>query len=361
MRDQNNLKRKRIYSLLVVLFTSLFFISCTKQAESPVNDASASNGISNFHLSESKVVLLQGNADRVALSFHWDGAVNANTIYTVEAAAGGSLFAEPLDIISTNQNVVGFLVKDFNTLMCKLLYANNTGMVEFRIKMDAKGASQYSSPVALNVTTYLPYTEYDESKIFRVPGNYQNWIIATAPKIVSPAGNGEYEGYINFNIDYPQVLMLKGNDWDPKITYTNIGANKFGFGGSMMCIVGGAGVYLFKASTNTNTWSYTKINNWGVTGTAVPGRNPVDPVMGKSEDKSEDALSWSITTNLVKGSFRIRANNDNTISFGHKAGDDTGIPSYDGDNIEIKTPGSYTIKLNLQLSGNYAYSIQKNQ
>jgi len=358
MRDQNKIRGKRSYRLIVVLLVSLFFVACTKQAVSPGNDTDTA--ISNFHLSESKVVLLQGNADRVAISFHWDGAVNSNTIYTLEAAVGGSLFAEPFDIISTNQNVVGFLVKDFNTLMCKLLYANNTGMVEFRIKMDhldAKGASQYSIPVALNVTTYFPYTEYDESKIFRVPGNYENWVIATAPKIVSSAGNGEYEGYINFTIQSPQVLLLKGSDWNPNITYTYIGANKFGFGGSMLCISGGAGVYLFKASTNTNIFSYTKINNWGVTGTAVPGSNQVDPVM----QKGDDALSWSITTNLVKGSFRIRANNDNTISFGHKACDDTGVPSYDGDNIEIKTPGNYTIKLNLQLSGNYAYSIQKNQ
>lgn len=357
MKNKINLKRKSLYNLLPLLFISFFFIACTKQTLCPGKDGN--NGICNFHLSESKVVLLQGNADRVAISFHWDGAVNANTIYTLEAAVGGSLFAEPFDIISTNQNVVGFLVKDFNTLMCKLLYAGNHGTVEFRIKMDhldTKEASQYSTPVALDVTTYLPYTDYDESKIFRVPGNYENWNVATAPKIISPAGNGEYEGYINFTIQYPQVLLLKGKDWDPNITYTYIGANKFGFGGSMMSIFGGAGVYLFKASTNTNTWSYTKINSWGVTGTAVPGNDQVDPVM----QKNEDGLSWTLTTNLVKGNFRIRANNTNTISFGHKACDDTGVPSYDGDNIEIKTPGSYTIKLQLQLAGNYAYSIQKN-
>jgi len=358
MRDQNNLTGKRLHSLLSVLFTSLFLIACTKQVVSPANEGN--DGMSNFHLSESKLVLLQGNADRVAISFHWDGAVNPNTIYTLEAAVGRSLFAEPFDIISTNQNVLGFLVKDFNTLMCKLLYANNTGIVEFRIKMDhldSKGASQYSAPVALDVTTYLPYTEYDESKIFRIPGNYQNWNVATAPKIISPQDNGEYEGYINFTIQYPQVLMLKGKDWDPKITYTYIGANKFGFGGSMMSIFGGAGVYLFKANTNTNTWSYTKINSWGVSGTAVPGNNQSDIVM----QKSNDALSWTIKTDLVKGSFRLRANNSNTISFGQKACDDIGVPGYDGDDILVKTAGNYTIKLELQLAGNYAYSIQKNQ
>ena len=150
--------------------------------------------------------------------------------------------------------------------------------------------------------------------------------------------------------------MVKGSQWETKNTYTNIGDNKFGFGGSMLSIFGGAGVYLFRASTNTNKWSYTKINSWGLKGTAVSAINGADPEMtGEAA-----SVSWSITTNLVKGSFRFRANNNNAISFGHKNCDDPGVPSYEGDDIVITSPGNYTIKLQLLLAGNYLYSIQKN-
>jgi hypothetical protein len=138
-------------------------------------------------------------------------------------------------------------------------------------------------------------------------------------------------------------------------TYSYIGADKFGFGGSVLSVFGGSGVYLFRANFNTHQWSYTKIKHWGIAGTAVPAAN-AEPVM----NAGENSQVWSVTTDLVKGNFRIRANNNNAISFGQKTTDETGVPSYNGENIVIKQAGTYTIKLELQVSGNYAYSISKN-
>jgi hypothetical protein len=364
MKKQNNIstgiKATRVRRLLTVCVAFVFCTSCSKQVVKPVNKSCES--VQNFNLSESKVILLEGNATRLAISFRWDAVTDANATYVLEAAVGGSLFADPIEIASTSQTVFGFTVKDFNTAMCKLLYANNTGMVDFRLRVGQDGSNgpsaRYSSPVCLSVTTYQPYIAYDDAQTFKIPGNYQNWNITTAPKIVPAVNTGEYEGYINFTNQYPQVLMVKGTNtnWDPMSTYTYIGADKFGFGGSMMSVFGGAGIYLFRASTNTNTWSYTKINSFGITGTAVPCNNAADLPL----QNDNGSISWTITTDLVKGSFRFRANGSNTISFGQKATDNIGVPSYDGDNICIKTAGNYTIKLQLGLAGNYAYSIVKN-
>jgi len=77
---------------------------------------------------------------------------------------------------------------------------------------------------------------------------------------------------------------------------------------------------------------------WGLIGDATPGgwdnSTPMtyDPATGL----------WSVTTTLVNGAFKFRANNSWDINLG---GDLNNL-SYGGDNIPI-TGGTYTITLNL--------------
>lgn len=344
-------------SLVLIITTALLLCGCSKNAVTPVQVVS----IKGFHLSASNLLLLQGNATLRAVTMNWDmnnnNAAKNEIKYTIEAAISGTQFDEPIVLGSTDQSSIFFSVKDFNSQVCKLLYANRSGMIDLRVKSECANTQTtvYSETGSINVSTYQDYIVYDEAHTFRIPGNYQNWVVSTAPKIVSSMQD-VYEGYINFSNPDPQVMMVKGIQWDPKTTFSYIGSDKFGFGGSIMSIAGGAGVYLFKANTATNTWSYKKINSWGLTGSAVVSNGVIDPAMIQDDSN----LSWSITTNLAKGNFRIRANNNNTISFGHRLSDMAGIPSYDGDNIEITRSGNYTIRLALQVAGNYAYSIQKN-
>ena len=355
---------KKVTGFIMIVLGSLFLLSCQKQAESPLAHAydgrisNISNTVTlpDFKVSASKVVLLQDNASVRAVSLNWANA-GSDATYTVEAALGGSSFEEPVELGATDQLCIGFTVKDFNAQISKLLYVNNTGNIELRVRAQRNGNTKpvYSSPVALEVTTYRVYTDYDDSKMFRIPGNHQNWVLATAPKIVTQ-GNGGYEGYINFTNDHPQFLMVRGEKYTTNNTFQFIGNYKFGYNGSMMPVYGGRGVYLLKASTNTNTWWYTKINSWALNGTAVPNTGKEDPAMTQNGTE----VKWSINVQLVKGNFRFRANNCNTITLGQNPTDMNGVPSYDGNNIEIKKDGNYTITLELGLAGNYAYSILKN-
>ncbi|MES2371057.1 MAG: SusE domain-containing protein [Bacteroidota bacterium] len=342
----------------ILILGSIIFLSCQKSIQEPI--ASPNNQVQSFHVSASKLVLLQGNESNMAVSFNWKQSAEADVKYTIEAAVCGSSFDNAIELMSTGEEGIAFSVKEFNKSMSRLIYANNTAKVEFRIREDAPAYAKrnpvYSAPVAMEVTTYRNYIAYDEQHIFKIPGNYQGWNISTAPKIVPLDNPDEYEGYIHFTNDYPQVLMVKGNQWETVTTYSYIGGDKFGFGGSVLSVFGGSGVYLFRANYNTHEWSYTKIKQWGIVGTAIPGNTNAEPVM-KAE---ENSAVWSVTTDLVKGVFRIRANNSNTIYFGQKATDDMGVPSYGGGNIVIKQAGNYTIKLELQVAGNYAYSITKN-
>jgi len=353
---------------ILISLVSLFFASCSKDAISPqVAPVSVNNitiSVQNLHISSSKLVLLKGNASNLAVNLDWQSdnqGAGQQTKYTIEAAINGTNFAEPVEIGTGTQSGIRFTVKEFNSQVLKLINAGNSGNIALRVRAEnsyAKIQVVYSDAIALNVTPYQSYKEYNESQIINIPGNYQNWKLLGAPQVVETANAGEYEGYINFTDPYSQFLMVKGTVWNDKTTMSYIGANKFGFGGTMMSITGGAGIYRMKVNTNNNTWAYTKINSWGLHGSAV-----YDTKEG-NQDKimafDESTLTWTITTNLVAGDFLIRANSSNDISFGHNSKDETGVPGYNGENIHITKAGNYTLKLQLQSAGNYYYGVQKN-
>ncbi|MCW3088891.1 MAG: SusF/SusE family outer membrane protein [Sediminibacterium sp.] len=351
--------RLQVVSMLAICF--LFFTACQKSAVAPQLQPPPAASAQRMEISTSKLVLLAGNAANTAISLNWTpvaGGSEELVKYVIECGTQDGQFADAIEIGSTTEPGASFTVREFNTQVSKLVTPGVCNRVELRIRTDKagkKGAS-YSDPIALDVTPYGSYTEYDNAAIMRIPGNYQEWKLQYAAKIVA-ANPGEYEGYINFTNPYSQFLMVKGTtDWDPKVTYNYIGSNKFGFGGSVFSIFGGAGVYRLKANTQTNTWSYTKINNWGLNGSAVSNDANADRTMAFDES----TLSWKVTADLLKGDFRFRANSANEVVFGHNATDAPGKPTYDGTRIPISKAGNYTITLELQSAGNYAYSIHRN-
>ncbi|MEO7530594.1 MAG: hypothetical protein ABIS69_04255 [Sediminibacterium sp.] len=196
-------------------------------------------------------------------------------------------------------------------------------------------------------------TPYDESRIMRLPGNYQGWNVATAPRVVSPNGNGEFEGYVNFSNPQSQFYLVKGTAWDNVTTYNQTGPASFGFNGDFFFVREGAGVYKVNVNMNTHLWSCTKIMSWGLRGSACSVST--DAVM--SFDQA--TMSWSVTKNLVKGDVVFRANESEDLVLGHNIESAPGIPDYKGEKIGISETGKYTVVLSLASAGNYRYSITK--
>lgn len=201
-------------------------------------------------------------------------------------------------------------------------------------------------------TAVPPVVQYDESRVLRAPGNYQSWNVPVAPKLVSVNGNGEYEGYINFGLPDAQFWLVKGTNWDNVTTYNETGNSTFGHNGNYFTLPDGAGVYRLVASTNSFTWSATKINTWQLTGTAANGA-------GLELKPGASGLSWSITTPLAAGSFRFRANQNDGIVFGQNPETPNGTPAYNGSPICIPKAGNYLITLSLEAAGNYVYGVKR--
>lgn len=210
------------------------------------------------------------------------------------------------------------------------------------------------APVSPVVNTPVPpMIKYEESKILRAPGNYQLWNVPEAPKLVSPGGNGEYEGYINFTLNNTEFWLVRGTAWSNVITYNETGNHTFGHNGGFFTLPDGAGIYKVNASTNSFTWSCKKITKWEISGSAANG---ADIEM----TESASGVAWSVTGNFAAGSFLFKANGGNEIVFGQGAESPAGVPVYGGEKIQISKPGNYTISLSLGSAGNYIYSIKKN-
>ena len=347
-----------IGTYLLLLIMGIYLTNCQKNLTYPSqqkNSTVSDLQIEDFNLSVSSMMLYQDNDNTPALSCNWHVTNDIpGTIYSVEAASYGTNFTNPVALISTETNNASILVKNANQVFCMLVPAGQTDMIELRLKATSENNSIiYSKPQALKVGTYENFIEYKIPQYMHVPGNYQSWDIMDAPHIVTRNNDGEFEGYINFSNTFPQFLLLKDTSWTPVNTYTNIGAGKFGFNGKMFTLSSGAGIYLLRANTNTNNWNTTKINCFGLSGTAVDPVNNADPKMVFDSA----GKTWSITTTLQKGSFRIRANNSDTVSFGQSMISGYKVPDYNGSDFVVEQPGIYTVVLNLHFAGDYFCSL----
>ena len=241
--------------------------------------------------------------------------------------------------------------------------------VEVRVKATVATAAPalYSNVVTLTCTAYRDLITYAYPNALNIAGNFQGWSPGTAPQIVKQNNGGYdgFEGYIVFNAATPEFKMVKGNDWpqgDHGAATSNIsnpltgGGTLTASGGSNIKLPSGgaglAGYYRLRANTTNLTWSYDKINTWGIIG-EFNGWSVSAPMTFNTATGV-----WTITRDMPAGKFKFRANDDWGINFGDKGADFK--PEYGGDDINIAVAGNYTISLDLSAGGNYAYTLKKN-
>ena len=358
-----------------LFFSCLFvipFFYCKKQIDFTATVAHQHLPELSLRASSSKIVLYQSNAKLMAVRFDWGyiGQTPADAIYyLLELSLKEDQFANPIEIALGSSVAAGFTVDEFNQLMHKIIEPGDAGDVIARIKYMRQVTYNnlkklngeevyYSDPILLQVSTYRNIIQYDAPNYMAIPGNYQSWNPLLAPRLVSKRGEKEYEGYVYFPIEYPQFLLIRGNQWSD-FTFGHIGNNKFGFGGTPLSIFGGKGFYLVRASTNTNTWSYEKIKSWGISGTALGGQLSKDKDVEMTPDPANECI-WRINVNLMEGELKFKANNQNNMVFGNKWPALDHIPDYDADGIRINKSGNYTIELDLSIPGNYLFHIHLN-
>ena len=277
----------------------------------------------------------------------------AGITYTVEMAAAGTAFADPINLGIVNaRSLKGLTNERVNSIMLSNEFVGEAAAA-VEIRVAAKVADDvevvYSDPVAINITPYTVEIDYPK---LQVPGNYQGWDPANESTVIySLRSDGKFEGYMYFSDPATMYKYTDGPSWD-----TNWGDS--GDDGTLDPsgddIAAKEGIGMYKLNVDINALTHTAVKtDWGVIGSATPGGWDSDTDMVYDETSG----TLKVTMDLVAGEIKFRANDAWDIDFGDT--DANGDLQYGGDNIAIADAGNYTIELILN-QARYIYKLTKN-
>lgn len=358
------------FLFLTCLFVIPFFY-CRKQVDiMPNQQRYVQETLPELSLrsSISSIAMSQSNANHVGIRFEWEyygPAPTDGVYYALQFSAIDDQFTLPIEVPIGNSQAAGFSVDEFNQIACKLIEPGDAGDIMVRVKYMRKALYDqkvengeeiyYSDMLLVKVSTYRELITYEKPNYLALPGNYQAWNPLLAPRLVTAPGMKEYEGYVHFPNEYPQLLMVRGNQWSD-ITFGHIGDGMFGVQGTPLSIFGGQGVYLIRASTNNNRWEYRKINEVSVRGSAVMASAAQNMKMTPA---ASNPCTWALTLDLMEGEFWFQLNNDRDLAMGNAWPANDKIPDYNAEGIRITKAGRYTLELDLSIPGNYLYHLHR--
>lgn len=365
-------------SLLLLIASASVLTSCKKQDIKAYLSPSGSMQFNTTLSTNSTITLLQVNAASNVGSFTWTAAdfgYKAAVTYSIQMCKGGTNFsssATTTEVAAGSGLSKTMTVGELNAKMQEIISDGVATPVDMRVKADVgSGVTPlYSNVIKFTINSYLDIVSYGFPDAMNIAGNGQSpqWDPPTSPQICKVRNGGyattsnpdRYEGYIIFNAASPEFKMVRGNNWGagdhgsagPGTLTSNGGPNlTLPSGGA-----GVAGLYRIRADRAALTWSYDKINTFGIIGSATAGGWSSSTPMTFNPANG----SWSITADLVAGELKFRANNDWAINFGDNNNPIDNKPEYDGSNIPVAAAGNYTISLNIGIGGNYSYKLKKN-
>jgi len=190
--------------------------------------------------------------------------------------------------------------------------------------------------------------------VIYVPGGYQGWDpgAPTANQLSSKNNDNTYEGYVYFPTDGSEFKFTLGPSWASG-DFGDAGADgTLDAGHPQNLKVATAGFYKINVDLNALTYTLQK-TTWAIIGDATAGG------WGSETPMTYDAAlgAWTITANLVSGSFKFRANDGWALNYGDNGAD--ALLEFDApSNIAIATAGTYKINLYLK-KPDYTYSIER--
>ncbi|HEX9513922.1 MAG TPA: SusE domain-containing protein [Puia sp.] len=361
--------KKYIYLLITATISLLFGASCKKEGEQlTIKDGTIAKTLT---ASSANIVLTQDKDPDTVVSFTWPAAdfgkqPPISYILQMDIPSDTSTWANAKTFSAgNNQLFYGFTGLVLNSLVNGMgLPAGTAGTVAIRIRSDVNqynGAASSVAPVFSN-TVLVQITPYSLS--LYIPGAYQGWDPSTAPLLNPAKGSpGKYEAYENITGSGVQYFKYtSARDWN-HTNYGDGGNGTFSTNGNAGGLsVPDGGYYELTANLNNNTWTATK-TTWGILGDATPGGWNTDTQL------TYDATNqvWTVTAVMKQaGSFKFRANNAWSIDFGIDAGGNLQyadnpffIYNPNLNNLTVPADGTYTITLDLHVSGKYTYSLVK--
>lgn len=334
------------YSLVL-----LMFVACKKD-ETKIMAAAGTAPV--LTVSTPSIILEEENANETALNFNWTASsfgYNAGVTYALQYDLPGNDFKAPKEVSAANRLTQAFTVAEFNAMANQLgLTPDVATDMELRVKATISDnyAPAYSQVIKVTVTPYLIEIIYPS---IYAPGSYQGWAPEKAPKLVSVADDGVYEGYIYMKDAENKFKFTSAPDWN-NVNYGSDAAGTLNEGGGADIALNGAGFYSFKVDTKKLTYTAIK-TTWGIIGDATGSWDADTPMTFDIESGN-----WVITKNLSAGNFKFRGNASWDLNYGDNKPANGNLAA-GGENIPIAAAGNYRITLKLSTPGNYSYSVEK--
>lgn len=343
--------KKLIFILIAFIGLGLVF-SCEKETQDPKLDMSLTEApLLTTPADGSQYVLEQSQADSVLFVVQWSEAVYSltnveATKYLLEAYSqiNDSTFKSST-LYSGTSTSFEMTVASMNDLLVSgwQVKADSACTLSLRVRSFLNDLSEYSYAYSNVLTiTVTPFATVITYPCLYVPGDYQGWGPATAPKVYDFNGDGVYNGYIVFPAGGTfEFKFTSDPDWD----HTNYGSGGAGIlstdNGAGNLKVPAAGGYAFEVDINALTWSYT-LQNWSVIGEWLAWAGDADMTWDvASQDLSVTVENIPAAANQR---FKFRANHDWTVNLGAKDPDD-GTLVQGGADIPIPDGGTITFFL----------------
>lgn len=364
------MKMKHIFNFCLIVIT-LFFTSCSDDEILQVSEESFGT-ILTPTTGQSFVLNPFEEQTNTAITVSWEDAnysVPTQANYTVEIAASGTDFENPIAIGNTNTNALTVNIANFNGYVTQAgLPPFIEGNLDLRVKSaigDENLLSQYTEHITIAIT---PFTT-DLPKI-AVPGNHQGWDPPNAPLLAASAfGETDYEGYVWLDGGYKFLAPDAtgafdwGNtDWGDDGTFTGVLVET----DEQNCEAD-AGYYRLRVNTSDNNIdgflnanSYDAFaTSWGIIGNATPTGWDSDTDMIYDPETRKLSITMDlIAQDAPDNGIKFRANDDWGVNLGDTEAD--GTMEYSGDNIGVPESGNYTIVLDLSNPREYTYSLTLN-
>lgn len=345
----------------MILVLALAITSCDRDLGPVISDSPEAPSIQSPGDGES-YELTEDMADEVLFTIEWsraDFGYQAGIQYEVQLGATGDNFESPSRLGTTFDTSYDLLVSQLNsTLRFRGFQPEEEAHVQIRVaaKLDgARGQEAYSEPISLYVTPYDVVIVFPE---LEVPGNYQeasnygsNWSPGdeNIARLYSFDDDDQYEGYVYMADDDSEFKFTQGGSWDVNWGDDDADGTLQADGAN---IERDAGYYRITVDLNELTYEVIP-TEWGIVGDATPGGWDEDTVM----EYDPDEHIWSITTDLIEGEMKFRANNDWDLNYGDNEGNL--MLDWDGADISIEEAGNYTITVDLN-NAPFSYRLDMN-
>lgn len=328
-------------------FALLFLTACEKKDQMAYVSEPETGGTLSASALATSTLHLSTKTDTVT-TFTWpavDYGTPVAVTYTLQYDSAGTAFAEPFESVIGSAASLDVTQAMLNGYAIQSgVAAGQAGAVAFRIKSTIPGAPDmtvYSAPVTLNFTTY------DEVVYWYVPGDYQGWSPASAPKLGS-TDLDNYVGYIYVTpTGFPKFKITPNPDW----------STAYGDGGSGKLSTSGgdipwpapmpASASVFYLTTKKSTLDYTiKPVKFMIAGDFNGWNNAVNELTYNANN------IYTYTTNFTSGAFKI------VIDGNWSGGDGTGaLVIGGGENIPV-TAGTHTVKVDMSNPPRYKVSVE---